>query len=90
MPGRVWRGKADVARLDWARPGVARLGKADEEIMKGTTLKARRKALGLSLAEAADQVHVTPRTWCRWEAGERKIPGSALELFCNKNKLKYP
>jgi DNA-binding transcriptional regulator YiaG len=58
--------------------------------MKGAMLKSMRKRLNLSLAEAADQVHVTPRTWCRWEAGERKIPGSALELFCKKNRIKYP
>ena len=49
--------------------------------MTGTELKAWRNKLGLSLAQAARQVEVTPRTWARWEAGERKIPEGAMKLF---------
>ena len=49
--------------------------------MIGTELKAWRNKLGLSLAQAARQVEVTPRTWARWESGERRIPGGAMKLF---------
>lgn len=52
-------------------------------------LKAHRKRLGLSLARAASQVHVTPRTWARWESGERHIPETAVHLFCAINGIKY-
>jgi DNA-binding transcriptional regulator YiaG len=58
--------------------------------MKGTDLKKLRQKLGLSLAEASLQVHVTARAWCRWEAGDRRIPEGAVELFCTKNGLDYP
>lgn len=46
-------------------------------------LKALRYKLGLSLAEAARQVEVTPRTWARWESDDDKrvIPKGALKLF---------
>lgn len=73
-----------------ARRGMTWLGMARIFFMKGNRLKSYRKALGLSLAEASAQVHVTSRTWCRWEKGERKIPESVSELFCRKNKIKYP
>ena len=49
--------------------------------MNGQELKAMRKQLGLSLAQAARQVEVSPRTWARWESDERKIPEGALKLF---------
>jgi transcriptional regulator with XRE-family HTH domain len=58
--------------------------------MKGEQLKKLRKKIGLSQAQAADQVHVALRTWYRWEAGERRIPESVVELFCTKNKIGYP
>jgi DNA-binding transcriptional regulator YiaG len=58
--------------------------------MNGPELKKLRKDLGLSIADAARQVEVTPRTWCRWEAGDQKIPQGALKLFLmlNDDKLK--
>jgi len=52
-------------------------------------LKAHRKRLGLSLAQASGQVHVTPRTWARWEAGDRHIPEAIVHLFCTLNGIKY-
>lgn len=55
--------------------------------LKGDDLKALRKKLGLSLAEAARQVEVTPRTWARWESGERAIPTGAVKLFLMVNKI---
>ena len=52
-------------------------------------LKALRKKLGLSLAEAAAQVHVAARTWARWESGERHVPEPIVHLFCVVNKVPY-
>ena len=56
--------------------------------MEGAELKKLRKDLGLSLAQASRQVEVSPRTWCRWEAGDQRIPGGALKLFLLLNKVK--
>jgi len=55
--------------------------------MTGAELKELRKRLGLSLAQAARQVEVTPRTFARWESGDQKIPDGALRLFRILNKL---
>lgn len=57
--------------------------------MKPEELKALRERLGLSTAKAAAQVHVTPRTWMRYEAGDRAIPESVVHLFSIVNKVKY-
>lgn len=62
----------------------------DKAGMEHTKLKALRKKLHLSLAQAAAQVHVTPRTWARYEAGDRQIPEGVIHLFCIQNKVKYP
>ena len=53
-------------------------------------LKQLRKDIGLSLAGAASQVHVTTRTWARYESGDRQIPEGVIHLFFIQNKLKYP
>ena len=53
-------------------------------------LRAHRLRLGLSLAQAAEQVHVSPRTWCRWESGERHLPETAAHLFLLVNKIAPP
>ena len=58
--------------------------------MKAENLKELRKSIGLSLAEAAWQVHVTARSWARYESGERKTPKGVIELFCIKNDIDYP
>lgn len=51
-------------------------------------LKEHRKRLGLSLAQVAEQVQVTPRTWARYESGERSIPPSIVRLFSLINRIK--
>jgi transcriptional regulator with XRE-family HTH domain len=73
MLGKVWLGKA----------GQGRRGK----VMKAEQLKKLRKKLALSVANAAQQVHVTPRSWARYEAGDRAIPDGVVHLFCIQNKL---
>ena len=55
--------------------------------MDGAELKKLRKELGLSLAQAARQVEVSPRTWARWEAGDQSIPEGAMKLFRILNKI---
>ena len=47
--------------------------------MTGAELKALRKSLGLSLAQASRLVEVSARTWCRWESGQQRIPAGAGE-----------
>jgi transcriptional regulator with XRE-family HTH domain len=58
--------------------------------MEAAALKALRKKLGLSLSQAAARVHVTPRTWARYEAGERKVPEGVVHLFCIQSGVRYP
>ena len=58
--------------------------------MNAENLKELRKEIGLSVAEAALQVHVTSRSWARYESGERKAPEGVIELFCIKNNIDYP
>ena len=60
------------------------------KVMKPNDLKKLRNRLGKSIAEAAMQVHITPRSWLRYESGERRIPEGVAHLFCVQNKLKYP
>lgn len=48
------------------------------------TLKALRKEHGLSQSQAAHLVSVTPRSWARYEAGDRIPAEGILELFCLK------
>lgn len=38
----------------------------------------------LTKTECADLVHVALRTWQQWEAGDRRMPLAAWELFCIK------
>jgi DNA-binding transcriptional regulator YiaG len=56
--------------------------------MEGSELKALRKKLNLSLAQASRQVEVSVSTWCRWESGKQKIPEGAMKLFKLLNKIK--
>jgi DNA-binding transcriptional regulator YiaG len=58
--------------------------------MTGAELKKLRNRLGLSVTAASRQINVSARSWQRWQSGRQKIPAGALELFCLKNKLKYP
>ena len=52
-------------------------------------LKTLREKLGLSVAQAAAQVHVSTRTWERWESGDRHLPETAAHLFSVVNRVKY-
>lgn len=57
-------------------------------------LKALRKKLGYTQADAAATVRVTRRTWMSWELAEetenhRVMPEGLLELFCIKHKIDY-
>jgi len=36
---------------------------------------------GLSVTQAARSVHVSDRTWQRYESGNQDIPGAIVELF---------
>lgn len=58
--------------------------------MNKSELKALRNKLGLSVAKASVQVHITQRSWSRYESGERPLPEGVVELFCIKNNVKYP
>jgi transcriptional regulator with XRE-family HTH domain len=55
--------------------------------MTGAELKKLRKELDLSLAEAARQVEVSPRTWARWESSDEGAPPGAVKLFRIVNGL---
>lgn len=83
--GEAWQ--AGVDRRGCAARGLAGHGEAGTVNMTGSELKKLRKKLGLSLAQAARQVEVTPRTWARWEAGDQAIPEGAVKLFRILNKL---
>lgn len=56
--------------------------------MTGSELKAMRKKLGLSLAEASKQVEVSVSTWCRWENGTTPVPRLAATVFKLMNRVK--
>lgn len=48
--------------------------------MTGAALRRLRKARGLSVAKAAAMIHVSPRTWVRYET-LRKVPELPAHLF---------
>jgi len=52
--------------------------------MDHSELKALRQKHGLSQSKAAALVHVTQRTWARYESGRQEIPAGVVELFCIK------
>ena len=51
--------------------------------MDKDTLKAWRKDHGWSQSKAANELGVSLRGYCYWEAGERVPPGRLLELACD-------
>ncbi|VAX09336.1 hypothetical protein MNBD_GAMMA25-182 [hydrothermal vent metagenome] len=57
--------------------------------MEPEDLKKLRNELGLSVSKAALQCHITPRTWGRYEAGDRAIPEGVIHLFCILNGLDH-
>lgn len=52
-------------------------------------IKALRKQAGLSIHQAATICRVNDRTWGRWEAGDRRMPAGALDLFCTRIGVGY-
>ncbi len=49
--------------------------------MTADEIKALRKSHGLSVTQAARLVHVSDRTWQRYESGGITVPGAVAELF---------
>lgn len=58
--------------------------------VKRRQLRKLRQELGLSIAAAAAQVHVAPRTWIRWETGEIPVSDTAAHLFCAIHFREWP
>jgi DNA (cytosine-5)-methyltransferase 1 len=56
----------------------------NKKINTGADLKTLRQSLGLSQQACADIVHVTLNAWQKWEAGERPVNKTAIELFIIK------
>lgn len=56
--------------------------------MTGEELKQLRNRNGLSVTQAARLVHVSDRTWQRYESGKQQIPGAIVELFQIKTREK--
>jgi len=78
-----------MVRRSVAERSYANQSKSKHSFMTGSELKALRKKLGLSLAQAARQVEVSSRTWARWETSER-VPEGAVKLFEILNGLRKP
>ena len=52
--------------------------------MERSKIRTTRESNGLSVASAARMVHVSDRTWRRWESGDKDMPEAAWELFIIK------
>ena len=52
--------------------------------MTPESIKRVRLAAGLTQTQAAELVHVTLRSWQRYEAGEKRIHPAMWELFLIK------
>ena len=50
-------------------------------------VKEIRSKLGLTQAAAAECIHVSTRTWIKYESDERQMHVAFWELFQIKNKL---
>ena len=57
--------------------------------MSAKQLRSARKRLRLTVAQAAAEVHVAPRTWVNWEAGAVEVPDTAAHLFSMLHGLKW-
>lgn len=60
------------------------------DIQLQPTLKLLREKHELTQEAAARLVRVTPRSWARYESGDRVPAEGVLELFCMKLGEKYP
>lgn len=60
------------------------------DIQLQPTLKLLREKHGLTQEAAARLVRVTPRSWARYESGDRVPMDGVLELFCMKLGEEYP
>jgi DNA (cytosine-5)-methyltransferase 1 len=58
----------------------------DVKVNTGAELKKLRQSLGLSQKTCAEMVNVTLNAWQKWEAGDRPINKTAIELFTLKVK----
>ena len=50
------------------------------------TIRAARKAAGMTQEQAANVIGATRRAWQEWEAGRRNMPGAKWELFLLKTQ----
>jgi transcriptional regulator with XRE-family HTH domain len=67
----------------------------DKGNLRPEYIRALRQTVGLTQEDCANLVHVTARTWRKWEQDEkqgshRRVPEMAIELFCLKAQIKYP
>lgn len=57
--------------------------------MNPAELKALRMEQGDSITEAANKVHVSARSWQRYESGDRKIPEGVIHLYCIQSGIDF-
>jgi DNA-binding XRE family transcriptional regulator len=86
--GVAWTGREGQIWLGLVRQGAVRQQEAG--LMGHEQLKDLRNKLGLSVAQAAGQVHVSARSWSRYEDGTRSIPDAIIHLFCIQNNVDWP
>jgi DNA-binding transcriptional regulator YiaG len=58
----------------------------NKQINTGAELKTLRQSLGMTQKACADMVYVSLIAWQKWEAGDRPINKTAMELFALKVK----
>lgn len=51
---------------------------------KALRIRKERQKRGLSQRQVAEMAHVAQRTYARYEAGDRAMPGAIYELLCIK------
>lgn len=56
---------------------------------QGEKIASIRKELNLTVEQVSIQVHVSPRTWERFESGQNSIIENIWHLFCILNQLDY-
>ena len=53
-------------------------------------LKKLRLRANLSPQQSANIVHISKRSWERYEAGDRDVPEGIVHLFCLMTQMEYP